>query len=59
MSTAHDMCRRCYMENKVSKKFSAENNMDSDNIPDELKGLTEIKEMLIAQVFTIMTVYRL
>ena len=43
----------------VTKKFSAENNIDLSDVLDELKGLTEIEEMLIAQVFTVMTVYRL
>ena len=33
--------------------------MDPRDVPEELKGLTEIEEMLIAQVFTVMTVYRL
>ena len=33
--------------------------MDPGEVPDELQGLTEIEEMLIAQVFTVMTVYRL
>jgi hypothetical protein len=33
--------------------------MDPGVVPEELKGLTEIEEMLIAQVFTVMTVYRL
>ena len=33
--------------------------MDPGEIPEDLKGLTEIEEMLIAQVFTVMTVYRL
>ena len=33
--------------------------MDPDDILDELKGLTEIEEILIAQVFTVTTVYRL
>ncbi len=33
--------------------------MNPGDVPDELKGLTEIEEMLIAQVFTVMTVYRL
>ena len=32
--------------------------MDPGNVPDELEGLTEIEEMLIAQVFTVMSVYR-
>ena len=39
------------------KKFSKDNNMDLGDIPDELKGLTEIEEMLIVQVFIVITVY--
>jgi len=30
------------------KKFSAENNMESGEMPEELKGFLEIEEMLIA-----------
>jgi hypothetical protein len=33
--------------------------MHLGDIPDELKGLSEIEEMLISQVFTVITVYRL
>ena len=33
--------------------------MDPGDVPEELKGLTEIEKMLIAQVFTVMSVYRL
>ena len=45
------MCRRCYNERKaIVKKFSSNNNMDPGDIPEELQGLTEIEEMLIAQV---------
>ena len=36
------------MEKKSPKKFSADNNMDPGDVPDELEGLTEIEEMLIA-----------
>ena len=39
------------------KKFSAANNMDPGEIPDELQGLTEIEEMLIAKIFPIVSVY--
>ncbi|CAG8807182.1 13042_t:CDS:1, partial [Dentiscutata erythropus] len=52
-------CRCCYNEKSTPKKFSAENNMDPSDMPKELKGLTEIEEMLIAQVFPVMSVYRL
>ncbi|CAG8767463.1 1014_t:CDS:1, partial [Gigaspora rosea] len=34
-------------------------NMDPGNIPEELMGLTEIEEMLIAQVFPVISVYYL
>ncbi len=33
--------------------------MDPSNILEEFQRLTEIEEMLIAQVFLVMTVYRL
>jgi len=39
---------RCYINKNEVKKFFTENNMDSGNVPEELKGLTDVKEMLIA-----------
>ncbi|RGB24563.1 hypothetical protein C1646_772914 [Rhizophagus diaphanus] len=33
--------------------------MDLGEVPEELQDLTEIEEMLIARVFTVMSVYRL
>lgn len=59
MKIVKGMCRRCYTEKSPIKKFSAENNMDPGDVPEELKGLSEIEEMLIAQVFVVMSVYRL
>jgi len=53
------MCCRCYRDKKEVKKFSAENNMNPGEVPDELKGLTKIEEMLIAQTFPIVSVYYL
>ncbi len=41
------------------KKFSKENNIDPGIVLKELKGLTEIEEILIAQVFTVMILYQL
>src|SRR5579862_7106014 len=41
------------------KKFSKDNDMDPGEVPEELQGLTDIEEMLIAQVFTVMSIYRL
>src|SRR5205823_3696277 len=34
MSLVKEMCRRCYMEKKLPKKFSAENNMNPGDVPD-------------------------
>ncbi|EXX53883.1 hypothetical protein RirG_239720 [Rhizophagus irregularis DAOM 197198w] len=51
-------CRRCHKE-KQPKKFSKDNNMDPGEVPDELRDLTEIEEMLVARVFPVMSVYRL
>ncbi|CAG8739329.1 20867_t:CDS:2, partial [Gigaspora margarita] len=39
------------------KKFSFENNMDPGDVPKELQGLTEIEEMLIVQIFPVISVY--
>jgi len=47
MSLIMEKYRQCYMKKTVSNKFSAKNNMNSDDVPDELKGLTEVEEMLI------------
>lgn len=52
-------CRRCYTEKISPNRFSNENNMDPGEVPAELQGLTEIEEMLIAKVFTVISVYRL
>ncbi|CAG8741528.1 5472_t:CDS:2, partial [Rhizophagus irregularis] len=51
-------CRRCHLEGSP-KKFSTENNMDPGEVPQELQDLTDIEEMLIAQVFPIVSVYNL
>jgi hypothetical protein len=50
-------CRRCYSDKTIPKKFSAQNNMDPGDVPEELQGLTEIEEMLIAQIFPVISVY--
>ncbi|GBB88857.1 hypothetical protein RclHR1_15480006 [Rhizophagus clarus] len=66
MTLFNGKCQRCFKEkfsrekeNLLPEKFSAENNMDLGEVPEELKGLSEIKKMLIAQIFTVITVYRL
>ena len=53
------MCRCCYGDKNEIKKFSRANNMDPGDVPEELKNLTEIEEMLIAQTFPIISVYYL
>jgi len=50
-------CRRCYSDKGIPKKFSTENNMNPGDLPVELQGLTEIEEMLIAQIFPVISVY--
>src|SRR3954451_21680777 len=57
MSLVKGMCRCCYCEKTIPKKFSEDNYMDPGELPEEMKGLTDIEEMLIAQVFTVITVY--
>ena len=52
----------CYRRNKRDKKspkkFSAENDMDPGTVPEQLRGLTQVEEMLISRVCPIMRVYR-
>ncbi|CAG8719914.1 12376_t:CDS:2, partial [Racocetra fulgida] len=52
-------CHRCYNDKNELKKFSLENNMDPGDVSEELKGLTDIEEMLIAQIFPVISVYYL
>ncbi|CAG8555855.1 17156_t:CDS:2 [Racocetra fulgida] len=44
-------------DKNIPKKFSAENNIDPGDVPEELQGLTEIEKMLIAQIFLVILVY--
>jgi len=57
MTLVEETCHRCHREKTIPKKFSKENYMDPGELPEQLKGLTEIEEMLIAQVFCVMSVY--
>ncbi|RIB10016.1 hypothetical protein C2G38_2207276 [Gigaspora rosea] len=50
------MCRQCYSEKILPKKFFAENNMDPGEISHELEGLTEIEKMLIVQYYANITI---
>ena len=52
------ICYRCKRDKKSPKKFSAGNDMDPGIVPEQLKGLTQVEEMLISRVCPIMRIYR-
>ena len=51
------VCSRCFRDKKSQKKFSVENSLIPSSVPDELKDLTQIEEMLFARALPIMRVY--
>ena len=51
------VCSQCFWDKKSPKKFSVENSLIPSSVPDELKDLTQIEEMLIARALPIMRVY--
>ncbi|GAU99773.1 hypothetical protein RvY_10725 [Ramazzottius varieornatus] len=55
-------CKRCAKDNHISgvRKFPAENELDPGVfVPDQLKGLTQVEQMLIAKVATVVQVFSL
>ena len=50
-------CSRCKVDKKNPKMFSKENFMVPSTVPEELQGLTQCEEMLIARAFPLMQVY--
>ena len=52
-------CDRCKRDKKPVKSFSSANDMNPGSVPDQLKGLTQAEEMLIAKGCPVMRVYRL
>ncbi|CAG8711021.1 81_t:CDS:2, partial [Dentiscutata erythropus] len=49
-------CYCCYYNTKdIIKKFLEKNNMNPGNVLEELQGLTKIEEMLIAQIFPVLS----
>ena len=52
------MCTRCNRDKGQPKRFSAENDMDPGPVPECLKNLSQIEEMLIANACPIMCIYR-
>jgi len=54
---ANYICSHCVRDKSVPKKFSADNSMIPSPVPNELQGLTQFEEMLIARAFPVMHVY--
>ncbi|CAG8768737.1 17938_t:CDS:2 [Cetraspora pellucida] len=52
------LCSRCSRESLIPKRFSAENDIDPE-ILAELPQLSQVEEMLITQILSILTVYKL
>ncbi|CAG8702723.1 14889_t:CDS:2 [Cetraspora pellucida] len=50
-------CHHCYSDKNIPKKFSTENNMNLRDILKELQDLIEIEEMLITQIFLVISEY--
>ena len=53
------ICARCKREKANPKVYSSEANMDPGPAPQELFGLTQVEEMLVAAVMPMMSIYRL
>ena len=51
------VCSQCCRDKKSPKKFSFENSMIPSSVPQQLKDLTQVEEMLIARALPIMRVY--
>ena len=49
-------CKRCFDDDFT---FSKNNNMDPGTVPDALKGLSQVEQLLIAQIIPMMTIVRL
>ena len=52
-------CTRCHRERTVPHKFSAANGMIPDAVPDELRSLTFLEEMLISKILPSIYICRL
>ena len=52
-------CDRCKRDKKQDKSFSTANDMGPGSVPDQLNGLTQAEEMLIAKSCPAMRFYRL
>ena len=52
------ICYRCKRDKKTPKNISSGNDMDPGIVREQLRGLTQVEEMLISRVCPIMQVYR-
>ena len=58
LTISSGLCMPC-KQDPTQKKFTAENNMDPGVVPDELKDLTYIEQMLIAQIHPVVSLYKI
>ena len=58
LNVKQDGCSECNSANKRNK-FTIENNMDVGIVPDELKDLWHIEQMLIARIHPVVSIYRI
>ena len=59
MTRGQYTCDRCKRDKNPVKSFSSANDMDPGSVSNQLKGLTQTEEMLIAKGCPVMRVYRL
>ena len=52
-----NVCERCHRDKDTPKLLSCENNAIPGPVPDCLSNLTEVEEMLIAQIMPMMQTY--
>ena len=52
------MCKHYNGDKKNPKAFSADNDMDPGDVPPQMKGMTQVEQMLIAKVGTGATLLR-
>ena len=50
------ICSRCSRDKNGVKRFSSQNGMTPSQVPNELQGLTQLQEILIARVFPVISV---
>ena len=61
LQIVNDVCKNCRkcIEKSTFNRFTKQNYMDPGILPEELKGLSYVEEMLIALVHPVISVYRI